>query len=290
MRTKLLWLCAALTLLAGLGAGAYAYLNREPSPAPMFPMEASPDTGGIVIGRSVEGRAIDSYTFGDGDAHVLFVGGMHGGYEWNSILLAYEAIDYFTAHADAIPEGVTVTIIPNANPDGVFKILGKEGRFTHTDVPGGDVTEGRFNANGVDLNRNFECKWQPESSWRGQTVSAGASPFSEPEAQALRGFVTEHTPDAVVFWHSQANAVYASECEDGILAGTRTLMETYAGAADYPTVDTFDAYPITGDAEGWLASIGIPAITVELSTRETTEWERNLAGVQAVLTEYSASR
>jgi len=40
---------------------------------------------------------------------------------------------------------------------------------------------------------------------------------------------------------------------------------------------------VTGDAEGWLASIGIPAITVELSTHETIEWEKNFAGIRALL-------
>ena len=28
--------------------------------------------------------------------------------------------------------------------------------------------KGRFNANNVDLNRNFDCSWQATSSWRGQ--------------------------------------------------------------------------------------------------------------------------
>ena len=64
---------------------------------------------------------------------------------------------------------------------------------------------------------------------------------------------------------------------------TRTIMSTYATAAGYPAVDTFSAYPVTGDAEGWLASIGIPAITVELSTHETIEWEQNLLGIKALL-------
>jgi hypothetical protein len=125
--------------------------------------------------------------------------------------------------------------------------------------------------------------------WRGNVVSAGTAAFSEPEARAIRDFVVEHDPVAVVFWHSQANAVYASECEAGILSGTRTLMNTYARAAGYPAIDSFDAYEITGDAEGWLASIGIPAITVELATHETIEWERNLAGIKALFSLYSGS-
>lgn len=243
----------------------------------------------VVIGTSVEGRPIEAYTYGTGDTHLLFVGGIHGGYEWNSVLLAYEFIDQLERNALTLPSNITLTIIPSANPDGVFAVIAKEGRFTLADVPAyrGPLGTGRFNANGVDLNRNFDCKWKPESTWRGNVVSAGTSAFSEPEARAIRDFVTTHSPAAVIFWHSQSNAVYASECENGILAGTRTLMSTYATAAGYPAVDVFDAYEITGDAEGWLASIGIPAITVELSTHETLEWEKNLAGVKAVLTNYA---
>lgn len=91
----------------------------------------------------------------------------------------------------------------------------------------------------------------------------------------------------MVFWHSQANAVYASECEAGVLPQTRIVMETYARAAGYPAVLSFDAYPVTGDAEGWLASIGIPAITVELANHTSLEWEKNLAGTQALFELYS---
>jgi predicted deacylase len=197
-------------------------------------------------------------------------------------------MDYLVANPGVIPANVTVTVIPSANPDGVFKIIGKEERFTQADVPVGDDSLGRFNANGVDLNRNFDCKWKSESMWRGNVVSAGTSAFSEPEARAIRDVVTKNKPVAAIFLHSQSNAVYASECEAGILPETRVLMDTYALAAGYPSVDVFDSYEITGDAEGWLASIGIPAITVELSTHETTEWDKNLAGLKAVLAHYSS--
>lgn len=241
-----------------------------------------------LIGNSVEGREIYAYTLGNGARHLLFVGGMHGGYEWNSVLLAYEMLDHLTNNPDLIEADLTVTIIPSLNPDGLFEIIGKEGVFSATDVPSDSGTKvGRFNANNVDLNRNFDCKWQPESTWRGNVVSAGTAAFSEPEAKALRDYVLTNKPDGVVFWHSQANAVYASECEAGILPNTRTLMDTYAASAGYKTVDVFDAYPVTGDAEGWLASISIPAITVELASHTSIEWQKNLAGVNALLTSYA---
>jgi predicted deacylase len=245
-----------------------------------------------TIGTSVQGRDIESYTFGSGDTHLLFVGGMHGGYEWNSVLLAYQMIDHLEANPEILETEQKVTIIPDLNPDGTFLATGKTGRFTLNDIsnPSTRLADGRFNANGVDLNRNFDCKWSPQSTWREATVSAGSQAFSEPEAIALRDFVLENTPDAVLFWHSQADNVYASECEEGILPETLALMSTYAKASGYGEVAKFDAYPITGDAEGWLASIGIPAVTVELKGYQTTEWAKNLAGTMAVLEDYKTAK
>lgn len=254
---------------------------------------AAPTSVVSVIGTSVQGRSIEVHNFGpESDTYLLFVGGVHGGYEWNSVLLAYELIDHLNSNPELIPEGVRVGIVPSANPDGVFEVIGKEGRFGFGDVPeaAGAGGAGRFNANSVDLNRNFDCKWQPESTWRGQVVSAGTAPFSEPEAAALRDLVLDSQPSAVVFWHSQASAVYASECFNGILPETLAIMNLYANTAGYQAVESFDAYPITGDAEGWLASIGIPAITVELSTHETLEWSKNLPAVLALFDHYNLAK
>ena len=250
-------------------------IEEDPTPEPA-PRATSTQA---VIGTSVEGRPIESYTFGTGNIDLLFVGGVHGGYEWNSIELAYAMIDEFQTAPDLIPADVTVHIIPALNPDGYAKQLDPATNYT-------DAAK-RFNANGVDLNRNFACKWAPESSWRGQTVSAGTSAFSEPEAQALRDYVQQTSPAAAVFWHSVANNVYASECENGIMPDTLALMNTYADAGNYGKVEKFDAYPITGDAEGWLTSIGIPAVTVELETRDSIEWVRNKAGTLATLELFS---
>jgi predicted deacylase len=246
-----------------------------------------------TIGTSVEGRDIESYTYGTGDTTLLFVGGIHGGYEWNSVLLAYEFIDELEAGLIEIPDSLSIEVIPVLNPDGLYSIVKKEGRFTTIDIPRDDLPptgQGRFNANEVDLNRNFDCKWKPTSTWRSKVVSAGDSAFSEPEAIALKGLIEEKNPTAVVFWHSQANAVYASECTEGVLPETLTLMNTYADSAEYRAVASFDAYPVSGDAEGWLASIGIPAVTVELSSHEAVEWERNKAGVESLIDLYSIAK
>ena len=276
-----------LVFLALVGCGTYAYFHMRAPKAPAYdPYAAYPPSfvENHVIGTSVEGREIREYSYGFGPKRLLFVGGMHGGYEWNSILLAYQLIDYLDAHNDIVPTGFLITVIPNLNPDGIYKIIGKGGRFAIADVPTlKDSSPGRFNAHGVDLNRNFDCKWTPTGTWRTQTVSAGIAPFSEPETRALRDYILKNKPTAAVFWHSQANAVYASECTHGILPETVRIMNAYASAAGYPAVKSFSAYEVHGDAEGWLASINIPAITVELKTHESVEWNRNLLGIKALL-------
>ncbi len=253
-------------VLAVLGVTVFVLTDKE-EPAPI--VEVKPDWTKEVIGTSVENRPIESYTYHEGEAkHLVFVGGVHGGYEWNSVLLAEEVITYLKANTDQIPANLRVTVIPNLNPDGVEK-----------------SAAGRFNANNVDLNRNFDCKWQPESTWKNKKVSAGTAAFSEPEAKALRDFVLKNKSaiQAVVFWHSQGDAVYASECEGGILPVTLDLMNLYSKASGYKAIEKFESYAITGDAEGWLASIGIPAITVELKTHTDLDLTQNLAGVKALL-------
>lgn len=272
--------------------GAFILINQlMTKKAPTQIVSKTIETEKEVIGTSGEGRAIEAHTFGTGNTRLLFVGGIHGGYEWNSVLVAYQFIDYIKENPTSIPKNLTVSIIPSANPDGLYRVIQKEGRFMPQDVPSDTklLESGRFNANNVDLNRNFACNWQPTSMWKSKTVSAGAKVFSEPEALAIRDFVTAHTPDSVIFWHSKANAVYASECNSGILPKTLELMNVYAKASKYTAIKSFTAYKTSGDAEGWLASINIPAITVELSTHEDIEWDRNLAGIKALFSYYSTS-
>ena len=191
------------------------------SPTPPAAGEAT------VIGLSAEGRPIEAYWFGQGERWVALVGGIHGGYEWNTALLAYELIDEFTSTPQLIPPGYRVAIIPAANPDGLARAVGHGGRFDGREVCLAGWSK-RLNANGVDLNRNWDCEWQPVGQWRNQEVSAGDAPFSEPETQVVRDFLTR-TPAAaaVVFWHSTAGATLAGAC--GKPAGAaETLAKAYA--------------------------------------------------------------
>ena len=260
--------------------------EQPPEPA----VRTTPEAGETIIGTSAGGHDIVAHTFGSGEQTVLFVGGVHGGYAFNTTLLAYELIEYLATDERRVPADMTVTVIPALNPDGLVRAGASAERFTATAITNDTTvrTRSRFNDNNVDINRNFDCQWQASGQWQDQTVNAGSAPFSEPEAQAIQGFVQAYLPVAVITWYAAAGEVFPAACgNDNPSAATLALRDAYANATPYTAAAEFTYYPITGDMMDWLAANDIPAISVLLSDRESTEWEANRAGVTAVLEQLS---
>lgn len=264
---------------------------QVPNPQPVDqtpPVEtAKPET---VIGKSVEGRDITAYHYGTGNDEVLFIGGIHGGYEWNTALIGFQLMDYLAENPTIIPANVKATVIPVLNPDGLNKVVGTSGRFTAADVASSQevVVSGRFNSNTVDLNRNFDCDWQSVGKWQNKNVSGGTAAFSEPETQAIKAYVESHNPKAVVVWYSAAGGVFASSCHNGVLSETKTLTSLFAKASGYKAYENFNFYEITGDMVNWFAKSNVPAISVLLTNHTDTEWSKNRAGIDAVLKHFAA--
>jgi protein MpaA len=228
-----------------------------------------PAPNDLIIGSSVQGRPIFARRFGTGERAVVLVGGMHGGWEANTVALIDALTVYFAANSGAVPADISLYLIPVANPDGLLY---------------GRTAEGRFNGHGVDLNRNWGCGWQPQAYWRDQQVDAGAVPFSEPETAALAAFLQQIQPSVALFYHSAAGGIFAGGCERTIREADSALMAaTYGEAAGYSYGDSFSAYPVTGTAATWADGEGIAAADVELRTWSDPEVEDNLAGVLAVL-------
>lgn len=287
-----------LLILIGICGGAYWYIaqngdglaaqNTEQDDSQVVATtteQSMQDSAEAVIGQSSKNNDILAYHFGEGDKEVLFVGGMHGGYEWNTVLLAYELIDALKADPSLVPSGVKVTVIPVLNPDGLAAVVGTTSRFAAADVPSAASAQvaGRLNANSVDLNRNFDCDWKSQGTWQNKTVSGGSAAFSEPESQALKSYVESHALSAAVFWFSAAGGVYSSSCGESVSSATQALTQAFASASGYPAHQDFTSYAVTGDATNWLAKIGVPTISVLLTNHTDTEWQKNLAGIKAVL-------
>jgi len=287
--------------------GAYFFFRKPPAKAPLeLPQTSSTATtsqtapitgsqaqntpGQTVIGTSVGGNPIIAYQYGTGTAELLVVGGIHGGYEWNTVLLAQQLADYLKANPSVIPSNVKVTVIPVLNPDGLAKVAGTTtGNFAAAQVSASQstLTSGRFNGSTVDLNRNFDCDWQSTGTWQNISVSGGSSAFSEPESKAIENYIQANTPAAVLVWYSAAGGVYASSCHNGVSKETDSLVKTFAAASGYTAHETFDSYPTTGDMTNWLAKVGIPTISVLLTNHTDTEWSKNIAGVKALLAQLS---
>jgi hypothetical protein len=243
-----------------------------------------------IIGNSAENRKINAYHYGIGDTEILFVGGIHGGYSWNTALVAYEMMGYLHTNPDVIPVNIKVTVIPVLNPDGLYKVVGEyTDIFSEKNVsPLQEVrVSGRFNANNVDLNRNFDCDWQQSGVWQNKKISGGKEVFSEPESLAVKDYIETKKPKAVIIWYSAAGGVFASSCHNGILPETRALMDLYSNASGYLAYDKFDFYELTGDMANWLAKEDIPAISVLLTDHTATEWSKNKAGINAIIGHYA---
>jgi hypothetical protein len=230
------------------------------TPVPTLPPAAET----FVIGQSAQGRDILAWRIGTGSKVLLLVGGVHTGFESNTVLLLNEMIRYFeSAPADVLP-GLSLVLIPVLNPDGLM--LGR-------------VSAGRFNGNGVDLNRNWGCEWSENAYWRDQLVNPGSRPFSEPESRALAEWIRNTRPAAAIFYHSAAAGVFAGDCEG---QGVSTVFAAVLGeATGYAYGQPFTAYPVTGTASSWIDELGIPSVDLELSGTRESEFARNRLGVIA---------
>jgi len=230
-----------------------------------------PPYGREVLGESWEGRPIVGHRFGTGPRKVVLVGNIHGGTEENTHVLALEMIAHFQEHIGEVPREVTLWILPTVNPDGL-------------------ANDARRNARMVDLNRNADTDHDAcaQNDWVEDTYvtegiiegGGGFYPFSEVETQLLRDFLGD--AEVAVFYHSMAGKIFVTSCADH--PASAELAVVLSEATGYPFAeDGWVSYPVTGAMVDYLASQGVAAVELELETKVETEFDRNLAGVEAIL-------
>ena len=227
--------------------------------------------GPIVYGFSYEQRPLEAYRIGTGASARAIIGGIHGGYEWNTVELVNDMLTYFRENPDLISPDTTLYIITCANPDGY--------------AAGTSPEIARMDGNGVDLNRNWDYQWQMTATHGMRVVSAGSYPFSEPETAALRDFILLNDVELVIFYHSAMGVVFSGA--DRISSVTYDLAEMLSGVTGYPhQSEGVPGQITTGDSIDWLSTQGIAAAEIELSTHQLIgedEWQKNLSGVLAFL-------
>jgi predicted deacylase len=264
---------AAILGLPGGRALAYPIEGDEQLPA--LPSSDDPAEGGAAtqvstIGYSVEGRPIEVTRFGQGDAARLIVAGIHGGSEANTTALALEVTDFIASQPEWVPQGTSLYILPVLNPDGAARATGPQGRT---------------NARGVDLNRNWPALWLPEwdrsGCWNLGPTSAGDGPASEPETMSLIQFIAAAKVEALISYHSAALGIFAGGQPPE--AKSLRLAETLAAVSDYPYPPIDTGCVFTGQLIDWAADNGIAAVDIELHNHRDTDLEINLAILRAFL-------
>jgi len=171
----------------------------------------------VVIGHSVEGRAIVAWELGAAHAarpgralrKILVVGCIHGN-ECAGLAITS------ALRRRPVAAGVQLWIVPEMNPDGT-------------------AAGTRQNARGVDLNRNFPYQWQPISD---PVYDSGPSPVSEPETRAAMALVRRVRPAVTIWYHQHMDLVDMAGGDDGVarryaqISGLRPTCLTFLSGVE----------------------------------------------------------
>ncbi|MDH5628201.1 MAG: M14 family metallopeptidase, partial [Candidatus Krumholzibacteria bacterium] len=224
-----------------------------------------------VIGTSIEGRSIyalkvsDNVTVDESEPEVLYMGNHHAR-ELMSVDIPLRFAQYLLANYGVDAEVTDyidnreIWFIPMVNPDGHVYV-----QLNHATSPGTWWRKNRRdNGNftyGVDLNRNYAYQWGYDnigsSPSTGSDLYRGTGPFSEPETQAVRTFVSAHQfvtwfsyhtygelllyPWGYIYGNTPDHAVYQAlgdslVAENGYLAGnpaSGAIYITNGGSDDW---------------------------------------------------------
>lgn len=212
------------------------------------------------IGQSIDGQQIGAVCLGSGSRKLVIIAGIHGDESLPREFIRQVSV-HFQRNPQAVPADVEICVIENMNPDGAAVVPAQ-----------------RFNANYVDLNRNWDTSDWVSDINRGNGVLAGGgggAPLSEPENRAVASFLLERQslaryPVIVFFYHSTIQqfsdvrpgyTLSNGEITWGPLASM--VARQFAAQVNYEYLHAYE-YPITGESLHWLAAHGFVGVGVEM--------------------------
>ena len=216
--------------MKSIGPYTYEVLKRE-----IKDLEAEfPSLEVGSIGRSVWGSELYYIRLGGGKTKIMY-NGAHHGMEWitSAMLMRFSREALFAKkegkalkgfNVGALFDRVSLYIVPMLNPDGVR--LSTQGMPNSLSVAerqrllrmngSNDFRKWQANANGVDLNHNYDALWKKSKDMEaeygiyspGPTRFSGRFAESEPESHALAEFTRQKDFALTISFHSQGRVIY----------------------------------------------------------------------------------
>ncbi len=168
-----------------------------------------------------------------------------------------------------------IVFVPMVNPDGVelcchglASVRSLTRRRVLKSINGStDFSQFKANANGVDLNNNFDAKWGSgkESCFVASPHGfVGEAPMSEPEVQSLALFTMKIKPFFTISYHAKGQEIYYeffNKLENR--KRDKRIAKLISKATYYKIVSTENSS--SGGYKDWcVLRFGIPAVTIEV--------------------------
>jgi len=233
--------CALFAVLAF--AGCYQPVDYPVIVDVQQPTVVEPAIPRRIVGKSIQNRPIEYSVLGQGRDVTFILAAIHGS-EPAGIPLVRRLSQYLQQYPHLL-QGRKVVLLPVANPDGV-------------------AHNSRYNARGVDLNRNFSTANRINSKRFGYTA------LSEPEARVIEQLIRQYAPGRVVSIHQPLACI---DYDGPALALARRM-------AEYCNLPLIKLGPKPGSLGSYAGvTLRIPTITLELprtSDRLNSErlWQR----------------
>lgn len=231
-----------------------------------------------IMGRSHDNRPISMIRIGLGIESLVLTAGIHGQESVNPVLLVKLAEEYCQAYAENLfvekypirefLNRCSVTILPLVNPDGYetalhgFDTIRNPILRQMCKMRGISREQWKYNARGVDINKNFPCK-----SYTPQQL--GEYPGSEQETQALIrvfdeyetiGYIDFHSRGRIIYYYRQAMPFSYNQKNHKLARYMQRLSDYSIGKRD----DTYDSGENSGSPVNYYSQLlSKPAIVVE---------------------------
>lgn len=228
-----------------------------------------------TVGESELGRRIPYIFVGNKNGNYLIVQAAIHAREHLTALLAVNLAKHLVKNKHLVLLG-GIYFVPMANPDGVClcqqgvaSVADKNRKSSLLTINGGnDFSLWKANADGVDLNVNFDARWSEGTQnvfYKAPQNYVGKYPLCARESRALANFTKRIKPCATISYHLKGEEIY---WEFGQKSHRRFRDKRLADAiAHYTGYKTKLTHGSAGGYKDWcIETLKIPSFTLEVGS------------------------